>query len=478
MATPFFVQKTDYAVFESGSAFTDLFANANAGTVKFKLPNPSPGGNLICVIFGWGDQSTTWSCSDDKSNTYTSISAFAGANGNSIQIFYTPNCAANTQVVTLKPSPAALPNHTPSCMVSEWGNIATSSPVDISGLTGTSGSNVTSITTSATGTRVANDLILQFALGESGSAISSVTAGTSPWAMGGEDIFNPIDQHFWQWQVATGTATLTPTMTSGTATAYSSVAICFKSATAGNALPAGIRVLGTQCSNTDNATGRGTSTTIGFPCPAASNLLIGVWIGASGDLTAVSDSVNGSWTSAHAGAVFGASGTVHIYYFPAATGSPAMTVTLTSANASSGDTIVFYAVQGAATSPFDLAASDNTHTQGTVAQFNIISITPTTSNGLVVAAVGVASGNVGADTWTPGYFDPPDENNAWGHYYNPDTSAIQFKVTATNPPNIAPGDWTSQAAAFKAAATNVVFEEDSFQLYELVRTNDLTVSVW
>jgi len=219
-----------------------------------------------------------------------------------------------------------------------------------------------------------------------------------------------------------------------------------------------MKVTNMQGNADDNATGRTSPFTIQFPCPAGTNLLVGIWIGVTGDLNSVSDSINGAWTSADAGVSNGASGTVHIYYKAGATGGTNMTVTLTTAAATSaGDTFDIFAVVGAATSPFDVFAS-TTGNQATVAQYNIVSITPTTANGVVFAAVGVASGNTGPDTWTPGFWAPPDENNAWGMFYNPNTSAVQFKVTPTNPPNVAAGLWTSQAAAFKAPVSGVIFE--------------------
>src|SRR5713101_294108 len=383
MATPFLVQRVDYPVFQSGSTFPDLFAQS--GKIKFKLPNPSPGGNLVVVGCSWGDQTTTWACTDDGGNTYTATTPFATANGDTMQIFFTPNCAANTQVITLTPTPGSLPNHTQG-VVAEFGNISTAAdPRDIGQQTG--GGTGTSVTTAALVTTVDNDLILQFAINESGAAVTSVTAGSSPWTFGGVDIMDAVDSHFWQWQVQTTHGSITPTMTQAPSSAWSSVAISFKSAAAGNALPAGMKVTNMQGNADDNATGRTSPFTIQFPCPAGTNLLVGVWIGVTGDLNSVSDSINGSWISAGAGVSNGASGTAHIYYKAGATGGTNMTVTLTTAAATSaGDTFDIFAVVGAATSPFDVLAS-TTGNQATVAQYDIVSITPTTANGVVFAAV-------------------------------------------------------------------------------------------
>jgi hypothetical protein len=455
MATPFLVQRTDYPVFQSGSAITDLFGS---GKIKFKLPNPSPGGNLLVVGFSWGDQTTTWACADDQGNTYTATAAFATLNGDTMQFFYVPNCAANTQVITLTPTPATLPNHTAG-FVAEFGNAATATPIDIGQQTG--GATGTSVTTAALVTTVDADLIVQYAINESAVSTTSIAAGTSPWKLGGADIMNAADSHFWQWQVQAAHGSITPTMTVAPSCAWSSIAISFKSASAGNGLSAGIKVTDSQGNANDNATGRTSPFTIQFPCPAGTNLLIGVWVGASGDLTAVSDSINGAWTSARASSVNGASGTVHIWYKAGASGGPNMTVTCTTAAATSlGDTFDILAAQGAAASPLDLTNEAN-GIQGAAGSLNIVSITPTTSNGLVVACVGVQSNNCDPASWSPGYWDPPDENNAWGHYYNPNTSAIQFSVTTNHG---AVSNWESQAAAFKAAPAGTTVSVDDTDL--------------
>lgn len=448
MANPFLVQRTDYVTPQSGSAITDLFGSAR---IRFKLPNPSPGGNALIVGIQWGDTTSTVAISDDGANTYVlDVTGTDAGNGNSIKIWHALNIAANTQVITVQfNGGASLPNHATG-FVAEFGNIATSAAVD--GTPVSASGSGTSVAAGGITTTQAADLILQFGIGETGQ-VQSYSAGTG-FTFGGVDVMDANgDNHFWQWQVQALAGAINPTATASPTTAWLTGAIALKSATAGNALPAGIKVTDTQCCNDDNATGRTSPFTCRFPCPSGTNLLIAHWVGASGDLNSLSDNVNGAWTSVRASVVNGASGTEHMYMKAGATGGD-LTLTLTTAAATSlGDTLVVYAVKGAAASPLDVSASTS-GIQGAAGSLNIVSITPTTSNGLVIAAVGVQSQNVDPGSWTPGQWDPPDENNAWGHHYNPNTSAIQFNVTTNGG---AANNWVSQAAAFKAAPTGLTF---------------------
>lgn len=441
-ATPFLVQRTDYPVFNTGSGTFDLFGN---GRIKFALPNPSPGGNMIFVSVTWPAGAVTTSIADNQGNSYSLDQNFNDGN-QQISQWHALNVAPGTQVVTITFSGGSLPSHAAG-FVAEFGNIATSNAVDSTSQTG-SGTG-TAVSTSQLSGLAADDLVVQFGINDNTGNTTSVSAGGG-FNLGGVDIPNPNDSHFWQWGVMNGN--VTPTMTITPSSTWLAGAVAFKSASAGNALQAGIKVTDAQGNAIDNAIGRASPFTIQFPCPTATNLLIGLWIGASGDLTAVSDSVNGSWTSARASSSSGASGTVHIWYRAGATGGTAMTVTLTTvASTSLGDTFVVYAVQGAATSnPLDLTA-EATGIQNAAGSLNIVTITPTTSNGLVVACVGVQSQNTDPASWNPGSWDPPDENNAWGHYYNPSAGAFQFNVRTNGG---AANNWESQAAAFKAAGAS------------------------
>jgi hypothetical protein len=441
-SAPALIQSTQQVVIQSGSAITAQFGGLN---FRYNLPNPSPGGNAVVCGMKWSATlNRTLIISDTQSNFWMPA-VFSSDTNENVQFWVALNVAANTQQINLVFN--AGPPGGVSGICAEFKNVATVAALDGAAVgTGTA----TAVATAATSSLLANSLVIQYGINDNTGDTTSVTAGTSPWALGGVDRMNPSESQFWQWKVLATATSDTPSMTIAPSSTFNTAAIVLRGQTTGNDLSAGIKVLNVGSSATDNATGRASPLTDQFPGDSACNLLVGSWIGASGDLTAVSDGVNGAWTSAGASVVLGASGTSHIYYKAGATCAATMVITLTTTAATSlGDTFVAYAVKGAATSPFDLLATA-TGTQITSAgNFNIVAITPTTSNGVVIMNVGVASNNLDPVTQTPGYWDPADENDAWGHYYNPNTSAIQFAITSTVG---AVGNWASSAAAFKAPA--------------------------
>jgi hypothetical protein len=122
---------------------------------------------------------------------------------------------------------------------------------------------------------------------------------------------------------------------------------------------------------------------------------------------------------------------------------------------------VIYDIAGAATSPFDTSwdASGNAPTEPE-GNFSFGTITPSTSNGLVIATMATYSGVITAATGSGQVLDSAtygnetdadlmDNADAYGHYYNPNTSPITFSWTlgAAQTSVEAP-----QIVAFKAAA--------------------------
>jgi len=443
-ATPALIQRVDYSVVQSGSAITDLFGSH---TIKYILPNTSIAGNAYVVCEAYGSTSVTATISDGT-NTYTLATTLTdSSNGDRLKCWYALNVAAIQPTISVVLSGTGNNNtgHAHG-FVAEFSNITA-----IDGAACTGALDSTSTTIACTGAIGATgDLLVQFGNMANPGNATAFTAGAG-WTKSGSDRMLITDSHMWQWRVAAGSTT--PSFTVAPTNQYLTIGLAFTSGTSGGALPAGIIVTDVQGNGDDNATGDTSPFTIDAPCPATTNLIVGSWVGASGDLSSVSGSVSGSWVSVQAAASNPASGTLHQFYKAAATTSPSDILTLTSASSPSlGDTFVVLCVQGAATSPLDTQAS-TTGNKGATGAFNVVSIVPSTSNGLVVGVVGVASNTLTPSAWTPGVWDPPDENNDWGHYYNPSASSVQFNVTGRIG---APGNWASQAVAFKAAAAGAV----------------------
>jgi len=411
---------------------------------KFNLPNPSPGGNAIILAFRddfFTDATPT--LIGDQAASYALIVNTNDGN-NVIRIWRLLNTTAGTRTITI--SQAGPPNHRAGVML-EVKNIATSSADD--GNCEGAGTTATSIACSAAiTTTTANDFIFQFASQDSTGNVTGFTAGTSAWALGGVDRMNARDNHAWQWQVQPSADSITPALTMSPAGTYLTAAIALKSASAGSDLAPGFKVQDVAQNGNDNAAGRASPFTVQFPCDASNNLIVAVWIGASGDLNGITDNHGNIYTSTGAGIVNGASGTLHTYYAENATCAPDLSLTFTSASATSlGDSVELYGVRGADSSPF-LQNQTNTDVQSPSAgALNTVTITPYAANNLVFFNFGLQSNNTDPPSLTPGDWDAAEENNEWGHLYTTSTSAVTFNVTTNNGPA---NNWAARADEFKA----------------------------
>jgi hypothetical protein len=159
---------------------------------------------------------------------------------------------------------------------------------------------------------------------------------------------------------------------------------------------------------------------------------------------------------------------VQMFYAANATPSSTRQMTVSWSSTSGDDTLMFYDVVGAATSPYDTTTS-NLGTQSSAGNLTAPpSLTPATSNGLVFAVSVVTFNTVNGLTGSNQIFDagtydgmsldgpqPYDQNNGWMHYYNPNTSAVPFVWTFISGSEAA-NNWAGMAASFKAPAAGGV----------------------
>jgi len=142
-------------------------------SVKVSYPQAQTAGDLNLVAVGWNDTSATvQSVTDSLGNSY--VLAAGPVKGTSLtqSIYYAKNILGGTNTVTVTFSKAAI---FPDVRVLEYKGLSTASPVDVTaGASGTSGSNATVSSGSAT-TTSANELI--FGAGITNGAFSK--AGTS-----------------------------------------------------------------------------------------------------------------------------------------------------------------------------------------------------------------------------------------------------------------------------------------------------------
>ena len=440
--TPAIVQRSQSVVIQSGSAIPNQFG----GTVyRFNLPNPSPGGNAIILAFR-NDFVTDAppTLSGDQASSYSLIVETNDGN-NVIRIWRLLNTADGTRTITV--SQAGPPTHRAGVML-EIKNIATNS-ADDGNCTG-SGTTTSIACSAAITTTGANDFIFQFATQDSTGNVTAFSAGTSPWALGGVDRMNPTDNHAWQWRVQTSPGSIMPALTMSPSGTFLTAAIALKSASAGSDLAAGFKIRDIAQNADDYAAGRASPFDLQFPCDTRNNLIVAVWIGASGDLNAITDNHNNTYTPTGPGIVNGASGTLHTYYAKNAICAADLSLTLATASAGSiGDTVQLYGVTGADADPFVQDQMSTGIQSPSAGALNAVTITPSDANNLVFFGFGLQSNNTDPPSLTPGDWDAPDENNEWGHLYTTSTSAVPFMVTTNHGPA---NNWVARADEFKAAA--------------------------
>jgi len=414
-----------------------------------RLPNVTGSGNALIAFAQWGTTSVTGTVSDDKSNTWTQNVCVSG--NQKVCGYFALNVASGTRVLTLTLSAATT---FVSLAAYEFYNVATSSATD--GTCTASGSGTSVACGSAITTTVASDLILFGAVQDtSGATITSWTAGASPWQMRTAD---DLDSFAMEYQVQTSAGSITPSMTMSPTDHFDGVAMALKSAAAGTAPAAGIRLAYIQHNAFPANSTNPRTWSIQFPC--AGNLIVDAWIGVQAyDITSITD--GNSNTHTQIGSAFNNSGSGDLQFFHAdnATCTSGMSLTVhTTSTDISGSTLELLDVVGAAAAPFDATAGRvNCSGNQTVAgNLTGCTITPSTASGLVLSELGVASNTVNGDS--PGNFlsaipspisspDHTDQNNGWNINYNASATAETDTWTQQGG---AFGNWASSVVAFEA----------------------------
>jgi hypothetical protein len=337
-------------------------------------------------------------------------------------------------------------------VASEFYNVATSAASDGSSATSTATAPAVAAGGFTPGTD--GDLIYQYAVDAANGSVgggarsTGVTAGTNFTLLSACQNLSAVAQY----QVQGSHSAINPAMTvAGGGDNFNTVAIALKSAPAGTAPPAGIRIVHKY----DVVIPGMATTTLQFP--SSGNLLVVTFTLTTDQETvsSVSDSKGNTYTNPLG------SGWPQLFYAAAAKPDPALAYTIVASGAAGGvEDVTMYDVTGAATAPFDRSASawgelttvdaDITHAPD---------ITPSTANGLVIAllnmGIGPPSSSIG-----PGYvfdsifYNGETDNSlmAYGegreHIYNPTSSPLAFGYHVHN--NGTLSGWYSGAVAFKA----------------------------
>ena len=394
------------------------------------LPNPTGAGN--CVILSVTcpyNPARTIQISDNGSNTWT----LAGTinNGATMSSVYVAlNVQAGLQNITV-----TFDTQLYDCQfdVSTFYNVAAASALDGSSAQVTSGTGtISSGTLVTTGT---GDLVYQYGYdvaspNQGATTLSQITSG-SGFNLLSADVFLGT---FAQYAVQAAPGPITPSVSlSGSTDSFNTISVALLSASQGTAPLPGIRIKSVQhfWYNRDIAAQ--------FPC--SGNLLyLTTAFGmntSNAVLSTVTDSRGNTWTETEVPSA----ATPQTFYAGNASTSSDFSFYVPGTDApANGCSFIVYDIEGADPNPFDTQSFSDLENPVFPGQFQTLSITPSTSNGLVIATLAVdffaitGYGPGTFDTVTYGHIadnnefgaDTMDNCDGYGHYYNPDTSPINF----------------------------------------------------
>lgn len=477
MATPTLVQAvaTEMSSWTHGYVFNyGSPNNDDCNTWNMSLPNNTLASNLLVVgILSAQPTAGAWGVTDNKSNTWTAGPTYTDTtDGNMISAFYCAGSTAGVNLLTFALTSSGMAQGV-SAVFSEWCNVATSAALDVSNHnTGTSASwTAGSITPTVSG-----DLLWSFAAQVTAAdpwnqTMTAMTGGTWSLLQANRSI-----GYASQFEVYNSTTAINPTITAAASVGFIALCMAFKSAAAGTAPTAVPRVVARHAFFVDS------TSSIMQQVPCFGNLLVACWDGYANTTTSntvsLADSHSNTWTSR--GSITGpgsSPGSCQLLDTDAATTTVGGTTTITitvSGGAAYECMLRVHDIQAPLSSGnFDSTAGAQTAsgTQSTFGNLATVSITPSTSNGLVITEVQIATGTISGFVSPPaGSFsdisvipvdtswattDSLDENNGWGHTYNSSTSAITYTWAYNQYSTDAAGSWSAVAAAYKGTAAIV-----------------------
>lgn len=459
------------------------------GNVKFSMPNTVGTGNCLIVGVHCNSAATAISVSDNAANTWlTGPTTTNASNAKRLSVFYILGAKAGTKniTVTFTGLNFTLANGNdgfPHFAATEFYNVVTSGTLD------KSSSNSSSVAPGAMTTTSA-DLVWHWGVNVSSTndvggnwqGTAAVTAGAGFTLLHTDLQIGSVSQFLTQ----TSAGTVTPTFTTPTpAATWASVALAIPAAPAGTAPAAGIRIVRIQHTLLNSyrlqGSGSGGNSARDSACkiqfPTSGNLIVGGFNSGSGTgilpwITAISDSTGTTWapTNVNRSQDAGITTSAQIVYCVGAPPSQSRIITSTVSPTNTGDGMfLLYDIIGANAAPFDKTVGTN----GDQTSFGTIAmgspITPAVANGLIINVGSIdfhtcnsLSGGGTLDAFVNNMDDddpadggpdvsPLDMDNPYGHYYNLNTSAVNFTYGFTGPGANYPGIryWASISGAFK-----------------------------
>jgi hypothetical protein len=432
---------------------------------KIPLPNPVLAGDalVLAVTYPHGNLTTV---SDTLRQTWpqASIVKDGGTNNYATAIYVLCGSAGGSETITVGFSGSVLPFE---YTVSEFSNVATSSCVDGS----VGGANL-----SPSGSGVINPgsfTPLTNNNSKGGHVIWNYTAISGP-AEGNPTSWSPASgfslldadiawinkqgfPHASQWSIQTEQAAATPSITStgDTADTFNSASVSLLAASAGGATPSGIHI---NKIIHESWVALSSGATLALQLPTTGNLRVLTFPAGQNniDITSITDSDGSAWNLKQTNG-----DSAQIWYAANRPANPSLIVSIHTSGASPTNSTRFYDVQGAAASPFDVAAGTDLTPCGATID-DQPTITPTGANELVIATMGigdgpglgVASGAPTGAVWDFTTYSGETDNDlmenadAQAHVYTTTATALQWNWTITSNSN---NSCSSEAVAFKPA---------------------------
>jgi hypothetical protein len=430
------------------------------------LPNPVRAGNclILGVSYAWSATRTV-AITDNNGNTWPATPAVTANPGvDTVSAIYVlANANAGQTTVTVTFDAALIPFQ---YTISEFYNVAAASPVNGTSSTAQlpGAALTTGAFTPANNDATGGNLIWSyFALGQSTASQnpSLWTPGTGFTLLDADIAWNTSQgfPHASEYFVQTTSTAINPGITaSGDTNSFNCLSVALKAATAGTAPPAtGIRIVRIihMTSNVPPA-----NTTWPLQVPTIGNLIVVAMNESSPviNVTGITDNKSNSYTLRELDA-----GSPQIWHTANSTPDANLRITLTISGNPATASVVAYDIVGANASPFDVVAgvaptAFNNQTHIT----NAPSITPTTTNGLVIAAISMGQGPITQlDTGSPAGavfdlvtytgetdFDLMENADGKGHLYNTDLTQENWNWLGHS---AASNTYSATAVAFKAA---------------------------
>jgi len=434
----------------SKSAANTIFIDTQSYTSNLPTTGTLPGNVLLATFQYSVNTGASAAVTDDKGDSLTLLKT--NSNGNQTVSTYCVTPTPGAHVLTISFSGAQV-QYVSMINASEWFNLTCS--LDASSA---SSNSLASVSAGSLSTSHDGDLIYQAAEEDGSTFTEQWFQGSAPWSLlsASRGLSGGNIPQATQYQVQTSHGTINPTFSMSIADSWNSVAVALLSASSGTAPPSGIRIVHLQ----EESVPPGQSSTVPLQFPSSGNLIITASIDGPGfDVAGISDSNGNSHTQI--GGVLNdgfVSGDVQTFYAANAVTSTSLTMTFSmTGSPTGGSTFFLYDVTGAASAPYDSAAGRPSATGNQQSTGNIVgpTISPTTTNGLVImqiavttnSIVGVSPGNFSATVPSPlDQTNPTDENNGWGFQYNTSTGSRQFIWTTQGSGGV--GGWCSTAVAF------------------------------